>query len=170
MTAKIISGLIAGLVVGAGAGYYVGYNIGSTKAVAVNPQPTALVTASPTPINPIAQTVDPRIVSARSLLVGGQWQSEEDSGLFREYKTNGTVIDSHDSVPAVTTTSAQWTVFTADTAPAVVFQLNNKDVYIQHTPATGGPVYFRIVSVTPTTLEVMDMQTAVASRFAKVPF
>jgi len=176
-TSNIAVVLVIGLALGVFAGYYFGYDRGFERALVLQPTPLVTpvrVTSTPTPLptptsSPTPTTlVDPRIMAA-SLQLVGKWQSEEDSAFFREYKADATVVDSHDSVAGVVVTTDKWSLFTADTAEATIsFQLNNNDTYIKHTSTTD-PVYFRIVSVTPTTLEVVNMSKGGGLKFAKLP-
>ena len=111
--------------------------------------------------------VDPRIVSASDMLLG-TWSSEDDRNFEREYKADGVMIDSYASASGEVLSEAGWSLFTADNAPEVAFQLNNSDVYVEQVEQDGAKMYFRIINITPSALELMNMDRGNALRFGKM--
>lgn len=109
---------------------------------------------------------DPRI-SATWEMMQGPWLSEEDSGWARVYNDDSTLTDTHGSAAGNTVTTANWSLFVADNAPEVQFQLNNKDVYVEQTEKDGSKMYFRVVSVTPDMLELVNMTKGGGMRFGR---
>lgn len=125
--------------------------------------------AAPQPPDTIVQEVDPRVDAAAKMLFG-TWSNEEDRNVIREYKNDTTVVDNDGSINGEMHTVASWSLFTGNTAPTdVAFQLNNQDVYVRHRKENGTVMTFRIVSITPTELELMNMETGVSQRFGKMP-
>ncbi len=111
---------------------------------------------------------DPR-VSAGYEMIAGTWSSEDDRNFIREYKKDGTVIDNYATASGEVITSANWSIFTADTAPeGVEFQLNNKDIYITQTEKDGSVTYFRVDTVTPSELGLINMTKGGGIRFGKM--
>ena len=113
-------------------------------------------------------TADPRVSSAQEMLTG-RWSSEDDRNFERAYMADGSVTDFYASASGETETKGTYWLFTADNAPTdLIFQLNNTDVYVQQTDDTGVITYSRVVSVTPTELELMNMDKGSAMRFGKI--
>lgn len=116
-----------------------------------------------------AQKTDPRITAAHDMLIG-TWSNVDDRNFNRKYKEDGTFADSYsyETGSGALVSSALWSLFTADSNEDVPFQMNNTDVYLKQTEADGMNMYFRIVSVTPTELELMNMDRGNALRFGKL--
>jgi hypothetical protein len=111
---------------------------------------------------------DARVTSTQEMLVG-KWSSEDDRNFEREYKDDGTVVDSTGSVDGDVNTEASWSLFTAANAGTdVPFQMNNDDVYIKQTEEGGSVTYFRVTSVSPTELELVNMTKGGGMRFGKM--
>lgn len=143
--------LIVAFVVIAAVAAYVGYQ-GSMKDGATDSKKSA----------------DPRISAAWEMMIG-TWSSEDDRNFIREYKNDGTLTDSYASAAGETKTDADWSLFTSDNADeGVEFQLNGKDVYVKQVEKSGAVTYFRISSVTPTELEIVNMTKGGATRFGKM--
>lgn len=120
-----------------------------------------------TPTETSGKQADPRIVAALESLVG-TWSSEDDRNVQLEYRGDGTYADSIGTPSGEQNTEGTWYLFTSDSNEDVTFQLNNKDAYISQTNASG-KTYMRIASVTPTELELVNMETGVAIRYGKLP-
>lgn len=142
--------LVIGFIVVAGAAAYVGYQ-GSLKEGAMNSKKPA----------------DPRITAAWDMMIG-TWSSEDDRNFVREYKNDGTLTDSYASATGEAKTDADWSLFTSDNADEVQFQLNNKDVYVKQVEKSGAVTYFRVESVTPTELGLINMTKGGGLRFGKM--
>ncbi len=142
--------LVIGFIVVAGAAAYVGYQ-GSMNDDATNSKKPA----------------DPRITAAWDMMIG-TWSSEDDRNFIREYKNDGTLTDSYASATGEAKTDADWSLFTSDNADEVQFQLNNKDVYVKQVEKSGAVTYFRIDSVTPTELGLINMTKGGGLRFGKM--
>ncbi len=143
--------LVIGFIVVAGAAAYVGYQ-SSPKDGAMNQKKPA----------------DPRITAAWEMMIG-TWSSEDDRNFIREYKNDGTLTDSYASAAGETKTDADWSLFTSDNADeGVEFQLNGKDVYVKQIEKSGAVTYFRIESVTPTELGLINMTKGGGLRFGKM--
>jgi membrane-bound inhibitor of C-type lysozyme len=112
---------------------------------------------------------DPRIVMAETSLVG-KWSAEDDRNFEREIKGDGTVTDSYGSPDGEVKSYSKWELFTSDNPPAgVEFQLNNKDVYVKQTDGrTDSVTFYRVMSVTPTELELVNMTKGGGTRFGKI--
>lgn len=115
-----------------------------------------------------SENTDPRIASVRPMLIG-IWNSEEDRNFNREYKDDGTVIDSYASGSGeVLDIEARWSLFTEDMNEKTDFPQYDDDVYIKDTGGDGSTMYFRIVTVTSTELELMNMERGNMLRFGKL--
>jgi hypothetical protein len=152
--------LVIVAVVAAAGGYYVGYDVGFEKGENHEHADTME--------QEIPEHGDDARLGAASTMLIGKWSSEDDRNFIREYKDDGTVIDSYGSVDGDVNTEATWELFTSNMNENVPFQLNNRDVYIMQTEKGGEKLYFRIISVTPDSLELMNMESAGAMRFGKM--
>lgn len=111
---------------------------------------------------------DPRITAAWEMMVG-TWSSEDDRNVQLEITDAGTYEMSVGTVDGEVKNGGDWSLFTADNADDVSFQLNNTDVYVKQVDASGMTRYSRVMSITPTEMELMDMETATAIRYGKMP-
>lgn len=121
---------------------------------------------SEAPVIEEKKMADPRITAAWEMMIG-TWSSEDDRNFQREYRDDSTFTDAYASAEGETKTDGEWSLFTAENADEMVFQLNNDDVYVKQVEEAG-TFYFRIVSVTPETLELMNLDKGDALRFGKM--
>ncbi len=120
-----------------------------------------------TPVVEEKKMADPRITSAWEMMKG-LWSSEDDRNFQREYRDDGTFTDAYGSTQGEMKTDGTWSLFTSENADEeLVFQLNNDDVYVKQVEDSG-TFYFRIVSVTPEALELINMDKGNALRFGKM--
>ncbi len=111
--------------------------------------------------------VDPRLAAAAEILTG-TWSNVDDRNMEREYMADGKAIDSVGSTDGEIETPSTWSIFTAETAGEVPFQLNSNDVYIMHTDTDGGVTYLRVIDMNQTEMEVMDVETGVSAHYGKM--
>lgn len=109
---------------------------------------------------------DPRITAAWEMMIG-MWSSEDDRNFQREYRDDGTFTDSYASAEGETKTDGQWSLFTADNADDMVFELNSENVYVKQVEEAG-TFYFSIINVTPEALELMNLDKGNMLRFGKM--
>lgn len=115
----------------------------------------------------IKKPADPRVTAAWEMMIGN-WSSEDDRNFNREYKNDGTVIDAYASATGETKTEAEWVLYTSLNNIVTDFQQNNSDVYVMQTEKDGHVTHYRIVSVTPTELELANMTMGGGLKFGKL--
>ncbi len=126
----------------------------------------ALRSPTETPVVEEKKMADPRITAAWEMMMG-TWSSEDDRNFQREYRDDSTFTDAYGTTEGETKTDGQWSLFTADNADEMMFQLNNDDVYVKQVEEAG-TFYFRIVSVTPEILELVNLDKGNTLRFGKM--
>ncbi len=100
--------------------------------------------------------------------VMGQWQSEQDIKLIREFKADNVVTDWYDGTEVLT---GFWEIFDGGEAPASLLVNDDEEsVYIRMT-LTGEDIdslYFRVVEVTENTLELAYIGPGGVMTFTRV--
>jgi len=109
---------------------------------------------------------DPRITAAWEKMIG-TWSSEDDGNFQREYRDDSMFTDVYGSSEGETKTEGEWSLFTSDNADEMLFQLNGEDVYVKQVEEAG-TFYFRIASVTPETLELINVDKGDTLRFGRM--
>ncbi len=107
------------------------------------------------------------VVGAVSESIVRSWQSTQDPMFVREFKTDGTVVDSYDGKAESTGT---WTVFTKASAPAVPFTLAEGTSYVQimMSGAEADILNFSVNALTPEALELTYMERGNTLSFKSV--
>ena len=97
----------------------------------------------------------------------GVWQSTTDAKFVREFRADGTVVDSYDGAPQATDT---WKLFTKDNAPQVSFALEAGASYIQITRQGGVPTTFtfKIATLTQDELDLIYLDRGGSLTFKKI--
>jgi hypothetical protein len=97
--------------------------------------------------------------------MGGLWLDIDDAKHQRLFQADGTVIDHYEGEPDVNGT---WEVYTAETAkPDVKFALQPDVAYVRITMAgsEGQATHFKLVTLTPETLELSYLDHVGTQRF-----
>ena len=96
----------------------------------------------------------------------GLWVSLDDEKFTREFKADGTVIDSYEGEAA---TSSPWTIFTSESGLATEFPQSPDIIYLQiidgDTPED--TLYFSLSKLTPEELELIYMNRGGVLRFTR---
>ncbi|MBI1833522.1 MAG: hypothetical protein HYR90_01725 [Candidatus Andersenbacteria bacterium] len=109
---------------------------------------------------------NPKLDATEQMLVG-VWGNDDDINFSREFKADGTVVDSYIGDNGPTSTTGTWTVFDATSTEPVTFQLNNFDSYVKMM-MDGDALYFRVSKISTDQLELIYMERGGALRFSKV--
>lgn len=97
----------------------------------------------------------------------GRWQSIEDDKFTREFKGNGTAVDTYEGESV---TSGTWKVFTKEKPLSVSFPLEENAVYLQMTMqgTQADNLNFKIGKLTPEELELVYMDRGGVLRFRAI--
>ncbi len=156
---------IVALVVVAVGGYAIGMQSGQKTASDGSAMSSSSSSAMMSSDGRMMQNL--KITETKNLLIG-TWSNVDDRNFNREYKTDGTVVDSHASIAGEAKTTDTWMVFTADNPPAVSFQLNNDDAYIEQTMKDGSKLYFRVAGLSTTELRLVTMDKGGVLTFGRL--
>jgi membrane-bound inhibitor of C-type lysozyme len=149
---------IVALVIVAGGAYY----FGMQRAVAPSRSGTTMSGSSS------AMTQNTKITETTNALIG-VWSSVEDRNFNREYKADGTAVDSYASAAGDITSTDTWSVFTADTADGTVkFPMDNADAYVKQTMKDGSVLYFRVTALSDSRLQLVNMDRGGVLNFDKL--
>lgn len=100
--------------------------------------------------------------------VMGQWQSDQDANLVREFKADNAVTDWYGGAEVMT---GYWEIFDGSEAPAsLVLNDDEESVYLRMT-LTGKDIdslYFRVSEVTENTLELVYIGPGGVMTFTRV--
>lgn len=107
------------------------------------------------------------ITTTVSKMILGKWESRDDPLFVREYKSDGTVVDSYDGSVRSNDT---WVVFTSEKPLSVQFPLDPGAVYVQQvTPGdASSTLNFRVGQVMPETLDMTYMERGNTLSFRRV--
>jgi len=109
------------------------------------------------------------VVDARAAVkenIVGVWQSTDDGSFVREFKADGTVIDTYDGEPSATQKDT-WTIFTKENPDKEFLGvLEDNTVYIKMKAASGN-LYFRLLKLTPEVLELVHLDRGNTLHFVR---
>lgn len=109
---------------------------------------------------------DPALVVTGS--IQGMWQSVDDDAFTREFRSDGTMVDSYDGE---VTSTATWHTFMNVAPTEVAFPIEPDAVYLRVFEADGdeaSTLHFKIVKLTPEELEMIYMEGGGTLRFTLV--
>ena len=97
----------------------------------------------------------------------GKWQSVDDEKFIREFKADGTALDTYEGEADV---SATWKAFSTKSPVEVAFPIEADTAYVQMTVNTeeAQTLNFQVVKVTPEDLELIYMDRGGILVFKKV--
>ena len=103
-----------------------------------------------------AASVKPEVTLVVGESIVGKWQSTDDAKFAREFKADGTVVDSYDGKAV---SSGMFTVFTKDKPAQTSFPLEADAVYVQLTMqgTQADNLNFKVVKLTPDELQLVYM-------------
>ena len=102
-----------------------------------------------------------RIVSES---VVGKWRSIDDATFEREFAGDGAFVDSRGD----TVTRGSWRAFSSATPLSVAFPLDENTAYLRlENGSSAEAMHFRLVSLTPESLELVSMEDGSALRFSR---
>lgn len=105
-------------------------------------------------------------ISATTSALPGTWRSLEDIKFERQFKSDGTVVDSYGGDPEANT-KGSWSVFTKENPDRdFTGQFEDGAVYLKMT-ADDDKLYFKLVKVTPEELEMVYLDRGNTLRFTK---
>ncbi len=95
----------------------------------------------------------------------GTWVSLDDEKFVREFRSDGTAVDSYEGEEV---SEGKWLVFTHENDIATDFPQAEEDVYIQIEDADpAGTLYFTLTKLTPEELELIYMGRGNILRFSR---
>jgi membrane-bound inhibitor of C-type lysozyme len=108
---------------------------------------------------------DTTLVVSESIV--GKWQSTEDNKFVREFKADGTAVDTYDSKDPHEGT---WTVFTKDKPLDVKFPIEESATYLQLSIKDNSTdvLHFKISALTPESLELIFMDRGGSLKFTRI--
>lgn len=97
----------------------------------------------------------------------GMWQSVDDPRFTRVFEADGSAADLYESEPSA---RGRWSVFTDASAVSAPFPLEANTAYVSMTMSDVGdePLYFRVVALTPETMELIYMDRGGVLRFTRI--
>ncbi|MBI4068384.1 hypothetical protein HY413_03175 [Candidatus Kaiserbacteria bacterium] len=97
----------------------------------------------------------------------GRWRSVEDDKFTREFKGDGTAVDTYEGKDV---TSGSWRVFTKENPLKVAFPLEENVVYVQMTMqgTQADNLNFKLTKLTPEELELIYMDGGGVLRFKAI--
>ncbi|MBI4094175.1 hypothetical protein HY417_04375 [Candidatus Kaiserbacteria bacterium] len=97
----------------------------------------------------------------------GRWRSVEDNKFTREFKGDGTAVDTYEGASV---TSGTWKVFTKEKPLSVSFPLEENTVYVQMTMqgTQADNLNFKLSKLTPEELELTYMDRGGVLRFTAI--
>lgn len=109
----------------------------------------------------------PELIAAVGGLITGRWQSTDDANFIREFNADGTATDWYQGTDV---SSGSWSIFTKEQPVQVTFPLESGATYLQLEMVGSQAEYlhFKIVNLTPETLEMIYMDRGGVLRFTRV--
>ena len=106
-------------------------------------------------------------VDVTRILLQGTWISTQDAKFAREFKEDGTVIDTYEgSSPDA---EGRWTLFTREMQPeGYEGELENAPIYLAIGIPNSEPLYFKITKIDENALELVYLNRGGALIFTKV--
>lgn len=94
----------------------------------------------------------------------GRWKSLDDAKFTREFKADGTLVDSYEGGDDL---GGTWTVFSDQSPEDVAFPIESLTAYVQMA-ADGDLFNFKVIKLTPEELELIYMDRGGVLRFQRV--